>query len=618
MSIICYFVNLETFAGVKKKKVKEPTEPKKSIDIQSISVPVKAIQFSKNKDDTEIILSIKDLTVTTNNKDEILTDLDSISDDTAQMKIITYSFDKPHMIKKVSFINSLPAYTLNGVKMQFLDSSNKIVNEIILSTQEKFDYTFPPYSQKDTKAELYVKQIANSKAIAEAIINADALTALQTNVKIITDNLATANKGVTDISNNILTYQNKITDNSGNITSNRALIIENEAKITEAKTQIDAYVNDIKKIETDKTLPTNTILVSGPVKAIKFSKSYSDVTNINKDMTRFYLKNLVVTKNTEPLSRDKFDDSIRTYDSNSNTHTNPNNAINYDDLYVYSTNYLDKSNELTYPFINPQIITSITFKNGHIDTYNNMKGVSLQFLDSNNSIIAQTTLQIQENYKFNISQYTQAQIDAKVDASINIINLQKTALQTQIKTLTYNNAEADIQIATITITQKNLKKTIDELIQKQNDAITLVNTLTEAQAEAKNKVYIQSQKAIKSALTQVKISSDGLRDSFIYNNYINMYVSDNYINLIKEQQKKMLDQAIIYATKAKSTIYNILDQTKLPLAVQKQTPLNGIIEILEPTELDKLITLQTETQKELQDMSELYTQAQILLKTLSK
>ena len=243
-----------------------------------------------------------------------------------------------------------------------------------------------------------------------------------------------------------------------------------------------------------------------------------------------------------------------------------------------------------------------------------MKYVRLQFLDSDNIIIAETILSGQENYVFNISQYTQAQLDA----SLNIINLQKPALQTKITTLTNSNTEAEIQIAIFTNTQKTLKATIDGLIQKQNDAISLVNTLTEAQAEAKNKVYIQSQKAIKSALTQVKISSDGLRDSFIYNNYINMYVSDNYINLIKEQQKKMLDQAIIYATKAKSTIYNILDQTKLSLAVQIQKPLNGIVEILEPTELDKLITLQTETQKELQDMSELYTQAQILLKTLSK
>ena len=226
MSIICYFVNLESFSGnikkrrnqrlskkkplgklskkkpsgkLSKKKPSGKLSKKKSLGklsdelVQYVHIPVKAIRFTKStqRDRPFDSSNITDLVITTNNG-KLNEPITPVTDYSNFMTTIIYSFTTDKIIKNISFsfikttpgTDSVTNYTADPLMMQFMDSSNNIVNEIILPhtdklpVQDKFDFTFPPYTEiiTETETEKYTKIVTDLQITSDTKTNAINLT----------------------------------------------------------------------------------------------------------------------------------------------------------------------------------------------------------------------------------------------------------------------------------------------------------------------------------------------------------------------------------------------------------------------------------------------------------
>ena len=224
MSIICYFVNLESFAGNIKKRRKQRLSKKKSLGklskekslyelsdelVQHTHIPVKAIRFTKSTQRYRPFDSsnITNLVITTNNGklNELIT---PVTDYSNFMTTIIYAFTTDKIIKNISFsfINKTPRtepvtnYTADPLMMQFMDSSNNIVNEIILPhtdklpVQDKFDFTFPPYTEiiTETETQKYTKIVTDLQITSDTKTNAINLTNALNEEKKLAESLALA------------------------------------------------------------------------------------------------------------------------------------------------------------------------------------------------------------------------------------------------------------------------------------------------------------------------------------------------------------------------------------------------------------------------------------------
>lgn len=568
MSIICYYVNMESFAGRIRRRHRRKRKNKISnasinaaIKAQDVTLPVTAIQFEKKSSDSNSTFKIESFLVTTD-KEIIDYDkqigLNSLDTQISLDTLNKYTFSTPQKIKEVSFTNTSITHNtqtsindvLKDVMMKFLDSSGKTINQIEMPIQveTKFTFILPPYSQKYTIAQLYSQKIKNASAIAEALINADKLTIAKTNARIINDSIANALKNVSDISLNIDSINKQKTANT---------------------TKIDELQNSLK------------------VSAVRFSKNYSDIAFNNEYKEAENSLNLVTPSTPGYVSSTTGASSIATFAiQNLKIATKKLPTVDTGEVTIHNIIYLDlvgppanfsvsgvlsapsdpnNINTIKITFKNPRIITNISFVNGSLAPYlARLTGVKMQLLNALDSVLHETILS-SSNAPYNLNfpeSYTPGSALAITQSEIDKIDAYNNNLDTKLNTKLEEQGKA-----------------IYKLEKAQSEDI---------QMKSSTQVYIQGYTALLSALKQVKTANTSLNNALSYNIYINEIVSTNYIILVEEQQIKMLKQALLYAKKAKSAIYNLLDQTKLTPDLKKDTTTTSTLTTNTYTEPGKL------------------------------
>ena len=546
MSIICYFVNMESFAGNTRRRRRRRRRWRRknkisnasinaSINAQDVTILVKAIQFVKKSPSDE--LTINEFSVTTTDKEIIK--YDGSYSDLIKLENNKYTFDTPQKIKVVSFTSNSGYDILKDVMMNFLDSSDTIINQILMPEQveTKFTFILPPYSEEYTIAQLYSQKIKNARAIADALINADKLMKAKDNARIITDVIANAQKNVTDISLNITSINKQISDNSGNITKYEESLKVSSVRFSKNYSEI-VYNDEYKDAVNSLTSAQST--------ASTATRGY--VQNVSKSIATFAISVLLISTKKLPSDNTTAD----TYNIQSTDLAQ--SLTNFSDIISAPTD-TNNINTIKINFKLPRIITNISFNNGSDTAYlARLTGVKMQFLNASDSVLNEIILSSTNapyNLKFPASYTpdsalarTQSEID-KIIANNQNLKTMRSAKETELGIAQIGSQELTPGTATYKLS-----------IAKSDDKET--KSLTE--------VYIQGYKAISSALEQVKTASKSLNNALNYDIYINDYVSTNYINLVEEQQKKMLSQALLYAKKARSAIFNLLDQTKLTLS----------------------------------------------------
>jgi hypothetical protein len=602
MSIICYFVNMESFAGrIRRRRRRRRLRRinrisnasiNAAINAQDVTLSVKAIQFVKKS--TDGTFAINPFSVTTTDKEIIKYDINT-QNDLITLDTNKYTFTTPQKIKEVSFINTSTKDisqtsindVLKDVTMNFLDSSDTIINQILMPEQVETQFTFilPPYSQTYTSAQLYLQKIKNARAIANALINADKLTIAKTNARIINDSIANALKNVTDISLNITSIDNQKKAITAKIVELEKSLKVKKVRFTKTRTDIRNNYNDVV---------TSLTSVSG--------------SNLESDIASFKLNYLMIKNETSYITNSNIEllgdarSPITAGDATSG-------------VLLTSSSNLNDPNNIDINFINPQTITKIEFINGSEDKKKaQLTGVKMQFLDTQNNVLNEIILSGDtQSYSLEFpDRYTLGSALANTQSQINTNNANSKILQNKL---------------TEELTKYSTAKLISE------DTVTL-----EKKTKLLTEVYIQGYKAISSALEQVKTASKSLNNALDYDIYINDYVSTNYINLVEEQQKKMLNQALLYAKKARSAIFNLLDQTKLTLPKitlfglagtysstvtlsENETSYNGLTSATLPIvrhnfRLNMLIDIQDLAKNELTTLSSSIISADTLLKTL--
>ena len=723
MSIICYFLNIENFAGSLRrqlrlqrrreqrliniaKKQKLMAEKRKliaekkglsqaekkglsqvEINIQDVAMPVSKILFFGTLNTTTITTTTKKTKTktTTTGTETILTEIittmppitssktsnsspvgdDNILDDESYIKNLeiysnnqkitnsiklnnTITFKEASKIKKISFeymkepaidpsdntgsstttttgtitTTTTPITTTTitttynlSITMQFLDSNNKIINEIITEPRKKFNFIFPPYTEKEATSRASLKNNQNAKLMSLTKTTLDAFILAQSTTLSAIANLAKYNAAL-----------KKTTDNINNVQINLATCNKSIAKFKVAKIEFsknfDTVIKNLKEIGEYK----NYIPESAKVNLVQ--NDINIILSKERILSSFAIKNLYITDiDDSRLTSDSFvtDDGSTTltfeptnYISLSSAKPKIENALSSDityspalpipllpnddknypkDYYTSLTSPLNKNIKLIYKLNTPTILKRISFSNGYsqlTDTITptsktdalTIKGVTIRCLDISGAVIddmliseiLDTVTLASKQTVINDIKNTMLTRD-NLDSAYNTLTNGLTELENSVK-VPETSSETSVDAIADNSSGIYLGGTLDSTLEGFAGSSPVVprpkNILENAVSTAKSAELFTANNAIKAANNQVNMAIDELKYALSFSEYNNDYVSDNYIILIKEQQKKTLIPALKGSKNAIQSLEDILYKTKLQSSISTHPKLQEL------------------------------------------